>query len=81
MDGKITNMKKCYCESMKDAPEIMKDFYSKIVDIDYGYVEGCISLSMVINNKGEYLLWADGDGIASSEPIKFCPFCGRKLNK
>lgn len=74
-------MKKCYCESMRDAPEIWKDFYSKIVDIDYGYVDGLVSLSMVVNNKGEYLLWADGDGIASSEPIKFCPFCGRKLNK
>lgn len=70
------NSPKCYCEAFESVPEYLKDYYKKrVLVID----NPCERVDMVLNNMGEYTLCLVGEDEGHSKPIKFCPFCGRKL--
>ena len=70
------NGPKCYCEAFEPVPDYLKDYYKKRVLIVNNPRE-CVT--MVIKNSGEYTLCLTGEDEGHSAPIKFCPFCGRKL--
>lgn len=67
---------KCYCEAFESVPEYLKDYYKKHVLIINNPRE---KVDMVINQQGEYTLCLVGEDEGHSDPIKYCPFCGKKL--
>lgn len=66
----------CYCQAFEPVPDYLKDYYKKRVLIVNNEREGAY---MVLNNEGEYTICVVGGDEGHSRPIKFCPFCGRKL--
>lgn len=70
------NGPRCYCEAFEPVPEYLKDYYKKHVLIIDNPRE-CVT--MVIKNSGEYTLCLTGEDEGHSTPIKYCPFCGKKL--
>ena len=70
------NDPKCYCEAFESVPEYLKDYYTKRVLIIDNKRE---RVDMVQNTLGDYMLCLTGEDEGHSKPIKFCPFCGRKL--
>lgn len=70
------NGPKCYCEAFESVPDYLKDYYKKRVLIIDNPRE---RVDMVLNHQGEYTLCLTGEDEGHSKPIKFCPFCGRKL--
>lgn len=70
------NGPKCYCEAFESVPDYLKDYYKKSVLIINNSRE---AVDIVLHNDGEYTLCLTGEDEGHSKPIKFCPFCGRKL--
>lgn len=70
------NGPQCYCQAFEPVPDYLKDYYKKRVLIVNNPHE---RVDMVINNEGEYTICLVGEDEGQSRPIKFCPFCGRKL--
>lgn len=70
------NGPQCYCQALEPVPDYLKDYYKKRVLIVDNEREGAY---MVLNNEGEYTICVVGGDEGHSRPIKFCPFCGRKL--
>lgn len=70
------NGPQCYCEAFEPVPDYLKDYYKKRVLIVNNEREGAY---MVLNNEGEYTICVVGGDEGHSRPIKFCPFCGKKL--
>ena len=70
------NGPKCYCEAFESVPDYLKDYYKKRVLIINNPRE---SVEMVLNHLGDYTLCLTGEDEGHSKPIKYCPFCGRKL--
>ena len=65
-----------YCDVKPDKYRLGLSFGSEIVP-EAHYV----GASIVKTSKHKYIISVYGDDECFSEPISFCPFCGRKLKE
>ena len=72
------NGPKCYCEAFESVPEHLKYYFKKRVSIiDNPHERERVDI--VLNHLGEYMFCLASEDEGYSDPIKYCPFCGRKL--